>query len=66
MISLEHEKITAELIKSLAAAKSNIVMSAHANKQCIERKINSSDILNVLLHGEIIEYYPNDFPYPSC
>jgi hypothetical protein len=22
--------------------------------------------VNALIHGEIIEEYPNDYPYPSC
>lgn len=60
------DKITARLIRTMAAATSNIVMTSHANKQCIDRIINSSDILEVLRHGEIIEDYPNDYPYPSC
>ena len=41
-------------------------MTSHANRQCIERVIDSSDILEVLRNGEIIEDYPNDHPYPSC
>ena len=41
-------------------------MTSHANRQCIERVIDSSDILEVIRHGEIIEDYPNDHPYPSC
>ncbi len=41
-------------------------MSSHANLQCIERIIDSLDILEVLQHGEIIEDYPNDYPFPSC
>lgn len=58
-------ELTAELIKPLAADTSNIIMTSHANMQCLKRKINSSDALGVLLNGEIIEYYPTDYPYPS-
>ena len=53
-------------LQALAAATSNIVMTSHANAQCTERLIDSSDILEALLHGEIIEDYPNDYPFPSC
>lgn len=63
---MEQDKITIQIIRELAATTDNIVMSSHANTQCIERVIDSSDILDVLLHGEIIEDYPNDYPYPSC
>ena len=63
---MEQDKITADLIRTIAAATSNIIMTSHANAQCTERLIDSSDILEVLLHGEIIEDYPNDYPYPGC
>lgn len=63
---MEREKITIERIRQLSAVNANIVMSSHANLQCIRRIIDSSDILEVLQHGEIIEDYPNDYPFPSC
>ena len=31
-----------------------------------ERDISRADVKNCILNGEIIEDYPNDFPYPSC
>lgn len=31
-----------------------------------ERNINPSDVKNCIQTGEIIEQYPNDYPYPSC
>ena len=49
----------------MASTTSNIIMTSHANRQCIERVIDSSDILEVLQHGEIIEDYPDDHPYLS-
>lgn len=59
-------ELTAAQIRVLAADKNNIEMTSHANMKCIKRIINSKDVLNVLLHGEIIEQYPNDYPFPSC
>ena len=59
-------ELTAERIREMAADKDNIEMSSHANMRCIKRIIDSKDILNVLLNGEIIEHYPNDYPYPRC
>ena len=59
-------ELTAEQIRELASDINNIEMSSHANMQCIKRIIDSKDVLNVLLNGEIIEQYPKDYPYPSC
>lgn len=59
-------KITEELIKEISSDKNNIVLSKHANIQCLLRVIDSEDIWKVLQFGEIIENYPNDYPYPSC
>ena len=59
-------ELTAEQIRELASDINNIEMSSHANMQCIKRIIDSKDVLNVLLYGEIIEQYPKDYPYPSC
>ena len=38
-------ELTLEQIISLATNTANIVMSAHANKQCLKREINAEDIL---------------------
>lgn len=63
---MEQDKITVGLIRTLAAETSNIIMTSHAHYQCLKRRIDSSDILEVLRYGEIIEDYPDDYPYPSC
>ena len=41
-------------------------LTVHALKRRIERNISTSLIENAILNGEIIEEYPDDFPYPSC
>lgn len=56
-------ELTLEQIISLATNTANIVMSAHANKQCLKREINAEEILEILLKGSIIEQYPTDFPF---
>lgn len=38
---------------------------AHALKRMLERNIKRSEVLDILLHGECIEDYPNDYPWPS-
>lgn len=46
--------------------RDTIVISQHAKNRCRERNIKQKDIKNCLLTGEIIEQYPDDFPFPSC
>lgn len=44
----------------------NILMTQHSSERCRQRGIKKRDIRNAVLNGEIIEQYPNDFPFPSC
>jgi len=44
----------------------NIQMTDHVFKRCRERKIKLDDIKRCIMYGDIIEDYPNDFPYPSA
>lgn len=43
-----------------------IVLSEHAKNRCRERQIKQKDVKNCIMTGEIIEQYPDDFPFPSC
>ena len=38
----------------------------HAANRLIQRGISSLDVESSILSGEIIEDYPDDYPYPSC
>ena len=52
-------------IKRLCAAR-QIHMTEHALKRAIERSISlERDLVPALLNGEIIEEYPDDYPYKS-
>ncbi len=51
---------------SLCSDMNNVVISQHAFKRLRERSITINDILNGIKTGEIIEGYPEDYPYPSC
>lgn len=42
-----------------------VIFSAHAAKRMFERSISVDDVLHVLDNGEVVEDYPNDFPYPG-
>lgn len=43
-----------------------IVLTDHLLTRTRQRQIRLEDIKSALLHGEIIEQYPNDYPFPSC
>lgn len=38
----------------------------HILLRLLQRNIDTDDVEHVLMHGEIIETYPTDTPYPSC
>ena len=44
----------------------NMVVTQHSRRRFSERNIKISDIEEVIRTGEIIEYYPEDYPVPSC
>ena len=44
----------------------NIIISLHGQLRLHERKISVDDVMNAIDNGEIIEQYPEDFPFPSC
>ncbi len=43
-----------------------LVFRVHAIRRMFERQIREEDVRWVLAHGETIEDYPDDLPYPSC
>lgn len=43
-----------------------IKWSTHCLERMQERDISIEDVGNCIASGEIIEDYPDDFPYPSC
>jgi len=40
--------------------------TSHVAQRLILRNISPDEVIDVLMHGEIIEQYPTDYPYPSC
>ena len=46
--------------------KDAIIISLHAQERLRQRGIKQKDIKNCVMTGEIIEQYPDDFPFPSC
>lgn len=43
-----------------------VFITEHAAERSRQRGILSRDIRNAVENGEIIEQYPDDFPFPSC
>lgn len=40
--------------------------TAHVLKRLLQRGISQADVVQAIQGGEIIEDYPDDYPYPSC
>lgn len=47
-------------------AEDKIFVTEHAAERFHQHGIKISDIRNAINYGEIIEQYPDDYPYPSC
>jgi len=44
----------------------NYVVTMHSRRRMNERGILLRDVMYAVEHGEIIEQYPEDYPFPSC
>jgi hypothetical protein len=40
--------------------------TSHILERLFQRNIRIDDVKFALINGEIIEQYPNDYPFPSC
>lgn len=40
--------------------------TVHAMQRLIQRNISQDEVIEAIQSGEIVEQYPNDYPYPSC
>ena len=57
--------MTIEQIRELCSS-SKIEVTQHMLERMAQRHISFSHVKEAVMNGEIIEEYPNDFPYPSC
>ena len=57
--------ITIERIRELCGNRA-MRWTNHIHTRLIKRNIRIADVEQILLSGEIIERYPDDYPYPSC
>jgi len=49
-----------------AIEENRIRITEHADEEAQVDELHYEDIFYSVLHGEIIENYPEDNPYPSC
>ena len=54
-----------ERIKTLCE-KENLRWTMHIMTRLLQREISLDDVTQAIKSGEIIENYPDDYPYPSC
>jgi len=55
------------LLNIKKASKNNkVLLRKHADERAGKRKISYSDILDVIMTGEVVEYYPDSKPMPAC
>ena len=43
-----------------------VTFRTHALQRLFEHRISVAEVRQVLEHGEVIEDYPTDSPFPSC
>lgn len=43
-----------------------VFMTQHSSERCRMRGIKKKELFHAVISGEIIEQYPEDYPFPSC
>lgn len=59
------DSINLDHLQALCRA-GNIIWSDHVIKRLFQRNISRDSVKSCIMSGEIIEEYPDDYPYPSC
>lgn len=49
-----------------AIRNSRVRITNHADEEAADDNLSFEEIYFSVIHGNIIENYPDDFPYPSC
>ena len=50
----------------LAVRQGEIEWQKHCLQRMLERDVSRQEVMNVILNGEKIEDYPQDWPFPSA
>lgn len=40
--------------------------TVHILQRLLQRNISQDEVMEAIQTGEVIEHYPDDYPYPSC
>lgn len=59
-------KLQIELLREIIKDSDRVHITMHMMTRFFERGIEYDDIIASINSGEIIEQYPDDYPYPSC
>jgi len=51
---------------TLFCKKRSVRWTSHIIERIFRRGISTEDVVTALFNGEIIEQYPDDYPFPSC
>ena len=62
---MNEDLLNIEIIKEYIA-KRKIDWTKHCLNRLNQRNIQISDVKSAVNNGKIIEYYYDDYPYPSC
>lgn len=54
-----------ETIRELVRSN-RMIWTKHVKERIRQRGITKEEVIKGILGGEIIEKYPNDYPFPSC
>lgn len=58
--------IDIKVLQMLSSNADDVIFTNHVLERIRQREFTKSDLLNAIKTGEIIEQYPNDYPFPSC
>jgi hypothetical protein len=50
----------------VAIRSRQVCITDHADEEAVDDALTFDEVYFSVMHGEVIEEYPNDKPYPSC
>ena len=62
---MSEELLKIDIIRKYIENK-KVDWTKHCLNRLNQRNISIADVKNAIRNGRIIEYYNNDYPYPSC
>ena len=57
-------KTIADIVGAISSGR--VRVTDHADEEASADGLKLDDIFSAVAHGEVIEEYPTDVPYPSC